>query len=61
MSRTRRGSKPQNCDYDYWSKRIGNKGGGWGIGRSTKKETLARERMQAKQELHSTVKNYTDE
>ena len=45
MSRTKRGSKPQNCDYDYWSKRIGNKGGGWGIGRSYKKETLSRERM----------------
>ena len=46
MSRTKRGSKPLNCDYDYWSKRIGNKGGGRGIGRSTKKETLSRERMQ---------------
>lgn len=61
MSRTKRGSKPLNCDYDYWSKRIGNKGGGWAIGRSFKKETLSRERMQAKQELHTTVKNYTDE
>ena len=46
MSRTKRGSKPLNCDYDYWSKRIGNKGGGRGIGRSTMKETLSRERTQ---------------
>lgn len=51
MSRTKRGSKPLNCDYDYWSKRIGNKGGGRGIGRSTKKETLSRERMQSKEML----------
>ena len=55
MSRTKRGSKPQNCDYDYWSKRIGNKGGGWGIGRSTKKETLSRERMASKEELSKEV------
>ena len=46
MSRTKKGIKPLNCDYDYWSKRIGNKGGGSWIGRSTKKETLSRERMQ---------------
>ena len=51
MSRTKRGSKPLNCDYEYWSKRVGNKGGGWGIGRSTKKETLSRERMQSKEIL----------
>lgn len=56
MSRTKRGSKPQNCDYDYWSKRIGNKGGGWGIGRSYKKETLSRERMRAKQDLIKELK-----
>lgn len=51
MSRTKRGSKTLNCDYEYWSKRVGNKGGGWGIGRSTKKETLSRERMQSKENL----------
>ena len=61
MSRTKRGSKPLNCDYDYWTKRIGNKGGGHGIGRSTKKETLARERMHSKQELHNMIKQNLDE
>lgn len=55
MSRTRKGTKPQNCDYEYWSKRIGNKGGGRGIGRSTKKETLSRERMAGKKELNKEV------
>ena len=57
MSRTRKGTKPQNCDYDYWSKRIGNKGGGRGIGRSTKKETLSRERMAGKQVLIKELNN----
>lgn len=61
MSRTKRGSKPLNCDYEYWTKRKGNKGGGRGIGRSTKKETLARERMEAKTELNNEVKQYVGE
>ena len=56
MSRTKRGSKPLNCDYDYWSKRIGNKGGGRAIGRSYKKETLSRERMKSKQDLIKELK-----
>ena len=51
MSRTIKGGKPKNCDYEYWSKRVGNKGGGRGLGRSTKKETLSRERMASKKEL----------
>lgn len=58
MSRTRKGTKLQNCDYEYWSKRIGNKGGGRGIGRSTKKETLSRERMAYKEELNKEVKQW---
>lgn len=56
MSRTKRGSKPQNCDYAYWSKRIGNKGGGRAIGRPYKKETLSRERMKSKQDLIKELK-----
>lgn len=56
MSRTRKGTKPLNCDYDYWSKRIGNKGGGYAIGRSYKKETLSRERMASKEALIKEVK-----
>ena len=55
MSRTRKGTKPQSCDYEYWSKRAGNKGGGRGIGRSTKKETLSRERMAGKEALNKEV------
>lgn len=58
MSRTRKGTKPLNCDYDYWSKRIGNKGGGYAIGRSYKKETLSRERMASKKELISEVNQW---
>lgn len=56
MSRTRKGTKPVNCDYEYWSKRIGNKGGGHGIGRATKKETLSRERMAGKEALIKDMK-----
>ena len=55
MSRTKKGTKPLNCDYDYWSKRIGNKGGGRAIGSSYKKETLSRERMAGKRELRSLI------
>lgn len=51
MSRSKRGGKP--LTYEYWSKRMGNKGGGRGLGRGTKKETLSRERMKQKQELNS--------
>ena len=58
MSRTIKGSKPRNCDYDYWSKRAGNKGGGRGIGRSTKKETLSLERMASKKVLNNEVKQW---
>ena len=29
MSRTRKGTKPLNCDYDYWSKRIGIGDSAW--------------------------------
>lgn len=55
MSRTIKGSKPINCGYEYWSKRLGNKGGGRGIGRLTKKETLSRERMRQKIELKNEL------
>lgn len=51
MSRTRKGTKPLNRGYEYWSKRLGNIGGGRGLGRNTKKETLSRERMASKKEL----------
>lgn len=55
LSRTIKGSKPINCGYEYWSKRLGNKGGGRGIGRLTKKETLSRERMRQKIELKNEL------
>ena len=55
MSRTIKGSKPINCGYEYWSKRLGNKGGGRGIGHLTKKETLSRERMRQKIELKNEL------
>lgn len=55
MSRTKKGTKPLNCDYDYWSKRIGNKGGGRAIGSLYKKETLSRERMAGKKELRRLI------
>ena len=60
MSRTIKGSKPVNCDYEYWSNRIGNKGGGRGIGRSTKKETLSRERMYSKRITRKEVNEGCD-
>lgn len=53
MSRTIKGSKP--IGYEYWSKRLGNKGGGRGLGRSTKKQTLSRERIKQKMELRWQV------
>ena len=56
MSRTKKGTKPVNCGYEYWSKRAGNKGGGRGIGRATKKETLSRERMAGKEALIKDMK-----
>ena len=37
-------------------KRVGNKGGGRGLGRKTKKETLSRERMLGKAALISELK-----
>lgn len=58
MSRTRKGSKPQNCDYEYWSKRIGNKDGGRAIGRSYKKETLSRERMASKKAMLKELRDF---
>lgn len=53
MSKTIKGSKP--IDYEYWSKRLGNKGGGRGLGRSTKKQTLSRERLKQKMELRGDI------
>lgn len=53
MSRTIKGSKP--IGYEYWSKRLGNKGGGCGLGRSTKKQTLSRERIKQKMELRDDI------
>lgn len=61
MSRTKKGSKPKNCDYEYWSKRVGNKGGGRGLGRETKKMTLARERMSYKEEDRKLVNESVEE
>ena len=61
MSRTKKGSKPKNCYYEYWGKRIGNKGGGRGLGRETKKLTIARERMSYRQEDRKLVNAALDE
>lgn len=51
MSRTVKGSK--KLGYEYWSKRIGNNGGGRGLGKFAKKNTASRERMTNKKELHA--------
>ena len=38
--------------FEYWSKRLDNKGGNlYGVGRRTKKTTLRRERLLAKSEI----------
>ena len=46
MSRTIKGSKPIGCD--YWSKRIGNKGGANGCSSYAKHYTHKRERLESK-------------
>ena len=53
MSRTIKGSKP--IDYEYWSKCFCNKCFVRGLGRSTKKQTLSRERLKQKMELRGQV------
>lgn len=58
MSRTRhhRGQKRQHCGEDFWSRRAGM--GSHAYSAEGKRLTIAKERMEQKQELHKQVSRH---